>query len=84
MNELINLDHNPQKFLEAQGVSDSPWVTLTLLSLAAVILIISGIKNKASLGIVLTAALIFIAARLGLISFVAIGFIQQKQLYQGG
>jgi len=75
MNTLINLGCSLWDPLEASKISDSPWVTLALFSLAAILLIVSGMKNKASLGIMLVVGLIVIAARLGLTSFAQMGFV---------
>lgn len=69
----MNPNNNIPNPLEGLNSADSPWVTLALFSLAAIILIVSGIKNKAPLGILLVAALIFIASRLGLTSFEQMG-----------
>ena len=57
---------------------DSPLVTFALISLAAIILIISGIRNKPSLGIALSLAVIFIAVRLKQTSLAQIGFVQPE------
>lgn len=61
--------------LGVMDISDSPWVTLALVSLAAIILIVTGIRKKSQLGILLVVALIIIAARLGLTSFTQMGFV---------
>jgi len=74
MNASINLN-NYQNILEIRNLSDSPLVTIALVSLAAVILIVSGIKNKASVGIIIVAAIIFFASRLRLTSFAQMGFV---------
>jgi membrane protease YdiL (CAAX protease family) len=50
-------------------------VTIILVSLAAVILIVSGIKNRASVGIFIVAAMIFFASRLGLTSLAQMGLV---------
>ena len=75
MNTFINLSCNLQNPLREGILTDSPWVTIALISLAAIILIVSGIKNKAPFGILLVAVLIFISARLGLTSFAQMGFV---------
>lgn len=56
-------------------MSDSPWTTAVLIALAAIILIVTGIKKKAQLGILLVIALIVISHRLGLTSFAQMGFV---------
>lgn len=75
MNALAYLSLNLQNPLKAGNLSDSPWVTFALVSLAAIILIVTGIRNKAPLGILLVVALIIIASRLGQTSFVQMGLV---------
>jgi len=75
MNTPINLSFNLQDLIEVRDMLDTPLFTIALISFAVIILIVSGIKNKASLGILLIAALIFIAARLGLTSFTQMGIV---------
>jgi membrane protease YdiL (CAAX protease family) len=75
MNTLINVSDNLQNFLGVIDIPDSPWVTLALISLAAIILIVTGIRKKAYLGILLVVALIIVASRLGLTSFAQMGFV---------
>jgi membrane protease YdiL (CAAX protease family) len=75
MNTLTYLSFKLQTTLEAGNLPDSPWVTLALFSLAAISLIVTGIRNKAPLGILLVVALIIIGSRLGLTSFVQMGFV---------
>src|SRR5512143_282707 len=53
----------------------SSLITVALISLAAVFLIVSGIRRKPGLGIALTVILIIIAARLGQTSLAQIGFV---------
>jgi len=80
MNTLINLGSSLQIPLGGIKLPDSPWVTIALIGLAAIILVVSGIKNKAPLGIALVAALIFIAARLGLTGLAQMGFVLSDNL----
>ncbi len=54
----------------------SSLITIALISLAAIFLIVSGIRRKPHLGIILTVLLIVIAARLGQTSLAQIGFVQ--------
>ena len=75
MNTPAYLSLNLQNPLKAGNLSDSPWVTFALVSLAAIILIVTGIRNKAPLGILLVVALIIIASRLGQTSFAQMGFV---------
>lgn len=75
MNTFFNLSCRHQDLLGAIILPDSPWVTFALISLAAIILIVTGVKNKAPLGIALVAIMIFIASRLGLTSFAQMGFV---------
>lgn len=75
MDGLINLIGNLQKLIEVRDLPDSQMVTFALISLAAIILIASAIKKKGSLGVMLVALLIFVAARLGLTSLAQIGFV---------
>ncbi len=55
---------------------NSPYVTFVLIVLTSIILIVSGIRNKPSLGILLAVGLIFITVRLGQTSLAQIGFVQ--------
>ncbi len=57
---------------------DTLLVTFALISLVGIILIVSGIRNKPSLGILISVVLIFIAARLGQTSLAQIGFFQPE------
>ncbi len=75
MNTLDNLSFYLLNPLEGTALPGSPWVTFALFGLAAVILVVSGIKNKASFGIMIVAVLIFIASRFGLTSFTQMGFV---------
>ncbi len=54
----------------------SSLVTLAFISLAAIFLIVSGIRRKPGVGIILSVILIGIAARLGETSLAQIGFVQ--------
>ncbi len=54
----------------------SSLVTLAFISLAAIFLIVSGIRRKPRVGIILSVILIGIAARLGETSLAQIGFVQ--------
>jgi len=56
----------------------SSLVTVAFISLAAVFLIVSGIRRKPGLGIILSVILIGIAARLGVTSLAQIGFFQPE------
>ena len=78
MNTLVNQGCYLQNLSQGRTLPDSPWVTFVLIGLAAIILIVSGIRNKAQLGIVVVAALIFVAARLGLTSFAQMGFVRPE------
>jgi membrane protease YdiL (CAAX protease family) len=84
VNTLINLSCNLQNFLGGIDIPDSPWVTLALISLAAIILIATGIMNKAQLGILLVVALIIVAARLELTSFAQMGFVPPQNWLSTG
>lgn len=75
MNTPIYLSDHLQSLFGEGDLLTSPWATIALISLAAIILIVSGIKNKAILGIILVAALIFAAARLRLTSFAQMGLV---------
>jgi membrane protease YdiL (CAAX protease family) len=72
---IIILNGFPQNLLEGTNLPDSPWVTFALFGLAAIILIISGSKNKAQVGILLVVALVAISSRLGLTSLAQMGFV---------
>ena len=54
-------------------MADSTWVTIALIGLTATILVLSGIKKKASLGIMVAVVLIIVAARLKQTSFAQMG-----------
>ncbi len=54
----------------------SSLITIALISLAAICLIVSGIRRKPQLGIILTVILIVIAARRGETSFAQMGLVQ--------
>ena len=75
MDRLINLSGNLQNLIEVRDLPDSPVVTFALISLATILLIVSGIKKKGSLGVMLVALLIFVAARLGLTGLAQFGFV---------
>ncbi len=75
MNTLINRTGWFQEAWDVEQLTDSPWVTLALFSLTAIILIVTGIRKKAQVGILLAAALIIISSRLGLTSLAQMGFV---------
>jgi membrane protease YdiL (CAAX protease family) len=75
MNTLSTQISGLQEALSAGKLSSTPWVTLALFSLAAMLLILTGMRKKAQVGILLTVALIIIASRLGLTSLAQIGFV---------
>ncbi len=54
---------------------DSQLLTIGLFSLAAAILVVTGIRNNASVGIILVVALIIVSARFGQTSFSAMGLV---------
>ncbi len=56
----------------------SSLVTLALISLVAIFLIVSGVRRKPSLGILLSVILIVIAARLGQTSLAQMGLVQPE------
>jgi len=56
----------------------SSLITVALISLAAIFLIVSGIRRKPSLGIILSVILIVIAARRGETSLAQMGLIQPE------
>ena len=57
-------------------MSASSLITVALISLAAIFLIVSGIRRKPSLGIILSIILIVIASRRGETSFAQMGLVQ--------
>ena len=59
-------------------MSTSSLITLALISLAAIFLIVSGIRRKPYLGIILSVILIVIAARRGETSLAQMGLVQPE------
>jgi membrane protease YdiL (CAAX protease family) len=82
MNTLIDRIGWYQASMEIGKFTDSPWVTLALFSLTAAVLIVTGIRKKAQLGILLAVGLIFISSRLGLTSFAQIGFVPPENWFR--